>query len=412
MNCSGFRFGECARIASAYSNMHRKPLITESCCGKKNRRQRNTIREYSEEGCNSENAITVAARNTRLRRKLRESVNHRKIANRKKSVTDMFEHGKIRRGKPLAKKNKATPITTGYCITDGEKTLCTNDKNESYFNRRGIVGETRVYESAIDALKDVKKVRKQRKAKNRYSVRKCGLVGESFKFVNRIPMVNEGWFDGLTDAVGGALGTVGNTLKSAGNLATGDFSGAWDNLKDAGSSLKKATVDPITKVGSAAAGVAGDAVGGALGTVGNTLKSAGNLATGDFSGAWDNLKDAGSSLGDTIGGAIGKPLKSVGNFITGDSSNSSQQQSQNAQAQQKSQNAQAQQKSQNAQAQQQSQNAQAQQQSQNAQAQQQSQNAQAQQNDEAESIKKQIAELQKKLQSLGSTTPMSLGSQL
>lgn len=172
------------------------------------------------------------------------------------------------------KAKKVTESAKCFCIVDGERTLCTNDIGESYFNKGGITGDTRIYESRIDAMKDIKKVGARRKAKDKYRVRGCQKIGESIEFVGGGQPVNEGLFDGIVKGVGSVGRGLGNAVGNLVQLKPGEAvndviggvtgavgnvaGGAWDTLSKAGNAAVQgfkdasATQQPAAKPVAAA----------------------------------------------------------------------------------------------------------------------------------------------------------------
>lgn len=225
-----------------------------------------------------------------------------------------------------------------FCITDGNKVLCTNDIGESYFNRGGISGETRIYESKMSAIKDVQKIKSRRNPNSKYKVRACECVGESVQFADQPygRFVNEGLWDAVTSLGSGALNAAkavgnvaGGVAKGAGNLLQGNVSQAgsdlWGGVKGAGGNLKDAAVN-VADTATNTLNTAGDAVQ----SVGSATQAAGNLLQGNLQGAKSNLADAGNSLlGSTAGdktedvtnaaskagGAIASGAKAAGNAL-------------------------------------------------------------------------------------------------
>ena len=229
------------------------------------------------------------------------------------------------------KVRKVSESVRHYCISDGDATLCTNDIGESYFNKRGIVGDTRIYESRISAMKDIKKIKSRRNPNSKYKVRACECIGESYQFVDNGHMVNEGLWDGLksigsgiVDATKAVGNTVGGVAKGAGNLLQGNFSQAGSDvlggLKDAGGNLADAGKNIVGGAADATLGTASDVAGAA----GGVVKAAGNALGGDFKQAGEELKGASSqALGAVaddarevdVGGAVGNAAKTAGGAV-------------------------------------------------------------------------------------------------
>lgn len=249
------------------------------------------------------------------------------------------------------KVKKVAESVKHFCISDGDRTLCTNDVGESYFNKGGITGETRIYESRIDALKDIKKVSNRRKAKDKYKVRGCQKVGESIEFIHGGQPVNEGLFDFVGNVAKGVGNVVGGVAKGAGNLLQGNIAqagkdvvggikGAGQNMVDTASSALN-TVADVKNVAANALGAGSQALKGdfdaakdnlkgiqssALGAVSNgarEMNPAGTVGSAVASGASkavDAAKNVGSAVGNTVasaGNVVGGALKGAGELAQG-----------------------------------------------------------------------------------------------
>jgi len=318
MISTGFGYGERENIANAYAKMYAPKRMNESCCGGK-------------DGCSGSKCEDGAKKKVLHKLPTKHCVS--KKTGSKLGVRKVlpFEKRDVKSSatKFTPKTRKVAESARHYCIADGDSTLCTNDIGESYFNKGGVIGETRIYESKISAMKDIKKVQSRRNPNSKYKVRACECIGESYQFVDNGHMVNEGLWDGIKsigsgvwDATKAVGNTVGGVAKGAGNLLQGNFAQAGQDvlggLKDAGGNLADAGKNIVGGAADATLGTASDLAGAA----GGVVKAAGNALGGDFKQAGEELMGAGSqSLGAVaddareadVGGAIAKGASALGN---------------------------------------------------------------------------------------------------
>ena len=260
MVSTGFSFGERESIASAYTKMY-GPVgrVNESCCGGKAKaKDKAKAKVFAKRKVNE--GECCCGRKTLSKLPTRHCPP--KGTGSKLGARKVLPFEKRDR-KSSALKYSPKVKNCSYCISDGDSTLCTNEVGESYFNRGGITGDTRIYESKISAMKDIGKVKARRNPNSKYKVRSCRMVGESFEFVNTSRPVNEGLFDGIGNMVGGlakgASNIAGNVLNTGANLAGNVVKGGVDM---AGNVLKQGA-----DIVGGAANTAGNVVGGLVGGV-------------------------------------------------------------------------------------------------------------------------------------------------
>ena len=316
MISTGFAYGERSKIADAYASMYAPKRRVNESCESLTRREginfKNTITDIKNESCNCGEGCSCS----KSSKKLQTSHKVPKKTGSKLGVRKVLPFDK-RDAKPSAKRfspkvKKVSESTRYFCIADGDKVLCTNDIGESYFNKGGICGDMRIYESKISAMKDISKIKSRRNPNSKYKVRTCECIGESIRFADRTVghPVNEGLWDmvsnigsGVANVAKAGLNTVGGGLKAAGNLAQGNFKQAGEDalggITSAGNNLKDAGGNALN-AGGAALGTVSDTAS----AVGGVAKSAGNALQGNFKQAGEDLMGAGSdALGAVADGA-------------------------------------------------------------------------------------------------------------